>query len=338
MWRSEEAKRAFGKNPEGSLGLFVFRPLARRGIGEPIPARSDALAVTGRVNMPEPEPVAGTEVTPQEQPPVVEPPKEPDVSHETVVLDDDKEPGGDSPEAIFARKVWRERREARAEAKTARDEAQRERDERIRAEEQLRAARETRSAEEETKVYTLAQVRQAVRDGRITEEAGDQYIQDTVIPYQIKQTLEVERRKAAEQQPQERAISDIETYKTEVPELKDIHSDTFKKVAIEYQRLIRERGMLNNFVTQAVAVENTLGKLSDIRKRGEVDRNTRLGLTPSPTDRGAGGAGAVASGKIDITKAPQTMVTSWDREGVDQATRERRYKIYLDLKARQSVR
>ena len=275
--------------------------------------------------MPEPETVAGTEVTPQVTPPVVEPPKEPDVSHETPPETlDETEPGGKGPLEIARRKEYERRVAAEAKASAL--------------EEQLKAARETRSAEEETKVYTLAQVRQAVRDGRITEEAGDQYIQDTVIPYQIKQTLEVERRKAAEQQPQERAISDIETYKTEVPELKDIHSDTFKKVAIEYQRLIRERGMLNNFVTQAVAVENTLGKLSDIRKRGEVDRNTRLGLTPSPTDRGAGGAGTVASGKLDITKAPQTMVTSWDREGVDQATRERRYKIYLDLKARQGVR
>lgn len=275
--------------------------------------------------MPEPETVAGAEVTPQAVEPVVEtPPVETDVSHETPPeTPDDGEPGGKGPLEVARRKEY-ERRVA-AEARAAA------------LEEQLKAAREVPAAKE-TKVFSMAEVRQAVRDGRISESDGDTYIQETIIPHQIKQTLEAEKRQQAEQEPLARALADVEAYKAEIPELTDTRSEPFRKVATEYQRLIRERGMSPNYVTQALAVETTLGKLADIKKRSEVDRNTRLGLTPPPTDRGAGGAGAVVSGKIDLTKAPQTMVTSWDREGVDQVTRERRYKIYLDLKARQSVR
>ena len=313
------------------MAFLFFRPLARRGIGEPIPARSDALAVTGRVNMAEPKTVTATEDKPQVTPPVVEPPKEPDVSPGTVVLDDDKEPGGDSPEAVFARKVWRERREARAEAKAARDEAQRERDERIRAEEQLRLAKEAPTTKE-TKIYSMAEVRQAVRDGRISEADGDTYIQDTIIPHQIKQTLEAEKRQQAEKQPLERAAAELEEFKTIIPQIMVEGSDERTKVLIEVRRLMDSRGWANDSRTQVQAVENVFGRLSENKKRGEVDRATRAGLRPGPVDAGAGGAG-VTTGAVDLSKAPPGMRAMWERNGDSVETRKKELKIYQDLKA-----
>lgn len=282
--------------------------------------------------MAEPEAVAATEVTPQVvKPVVVEPAKEPEPAPAPATPDEDREPSGDSPEAVFARKQYREAKEARRVAAEREREARDEREARIRLEEQLRLAKEA-PVQREEKIYSIAEVRQAVRDGRITEDQGDGYIQDTIIPHQIKQTLEAERRKQTEQQPLERALADVEAYKAEIPDLNDPRSESFRKVAVEYQRLVKERGMPNNYVTQALAVETTLGKLSDIRKRSEVDRTTRASLSPAPVDATAGGAG-VSGQAVDLTKAPPGMRAMWERNGDSVEARKRELKIYLDLKA-----
>ena len=95
-------------------------------------------------------------------------------------------------------------------------------------------------------------------------------------------------------------------------------------------------GLADNDVTRRLAVKAVYGTLETVRKKHEL---AVLNATPRtiPSDTGGGGAPR-SNGKVDISKAPATMVDSWEREGADQATRERRYRIYLDLKARQNAR
>lgn len=281
------------------------------------------------------EPVAGTAT--EEKPqgvtePVVELPPETQLTVEPPIPEEEKEPGGDTPEAVFARKQYREAKEAKRVAGEKEQAFQQEREARIRLEEQLKAAKEA-PASKETKIFSMAEVRQAVRDGRITDEQADEYIQNTIIPNQISRTLETERRKEAEAKPVERAAGELEKYKALVPGLMTDGHENRQKVIAEMRELVGY-GLPNTIVTQAVAVKNVFGKLSDLEKRGEVDRITRQGLRPGPVDATAGGGGAQPSSS-PISKVPKDMLDYWRGiPGVTEKQVEKYAQEHVDKMAR----
>jgi len=232
--------------------------------------------------MPEPEVVPATEVTPQVIEPVVEtPPAEPETP--PAAPSEDGEPGGDTPEAVFARKQYRE-------AKTARAEAQQERDARIRAEERLKVA-EAPKKEEVEPVWGLSHVVKALAEGRVQPDEAEQYLQTQTLPKLFNEFLETRERKKAEQQPQEKALAEVNEYITLIPQLATEGSEERQKVVNEVRRIMAEDGVPYDFLVQRRAVRSVFGNLSDVKKRGEVDRTTRAGLKLPPVDVGGGGGG-----------------------------------------------
>jgi hypothetical protein len=269
----------------------------------------------------EPEVVPATEVVPQVVEPVVEPtPETPPVAEpETPPVDDDEEPGGKSPLEVARRKEYERRVTAEARATAL--------------EEQLRLAKET--PPEKPTIWTKEQVQTAIDGGRVSVLEGAVFL----AKQEFQQDLEAREKKKAEQQPQEKALAEVNEFISVIPQIAVEGSEERRKVAAEVRRIMAEDGVPYDYITQRRAVRAVFGTLADQKKRAEVDRATRSGLRPAPVDAGGGGGGGGgANGKVDLAKAPATMVASWDSEGADQATRERRYRIYLDLKARKSVR
>jgi len=260
--------------------------------------------------MPEGTEVIEPIVTPPAEPviPPVEPVKEPPEPKAPL---GDEEPGGDSPEAVFARKQYREAKQAKAEAQT-------EREQRIRLEEQLRAAKET--GEKPPRLWTPLELRAAIQAGTLNREEGFDYLADT-FEQQVDRVLQ-EKVKAAEQlKPLERAKVEFDEYLKLSPDLLDATSDIRQKADTEVERLIGDYGQPRNVVTKRQALENVLGKLSDVKARRQMDAATRASGRPAPADAGAGGGTSGNNGKVDISKAPAHLVSFWDKTGTSEADR-----------------
>ena len=243
----------------------------------------------------------------------------------------EREPGGDTPQDVYRRKLYRE-------AKQARREAQVEREARIAAEARAQALEEKRTDPAEPKRYTPQEVQTAVDSGQITAADGADYLA-RLRATEIWDQREREREsKVVAERPLHRATSEIGEYLKVAPYLADDGDERTQGIARERTRLIRESGLPDNHVTTALAIRLALGPSDKLQKQREVSELTRRGTgTHAESPAGGGGSGG-RSAKVDLSKAPVTMVAAWDSEGVDQATRERRYGIYLDLKARKSVR
>ena len=267
------------------------------------------------------------EGTEEGQEPVVVPPTEPIVPRETPpaeippATEPDEEPGGKSPLEVARRKEYELRKAAEARADEEHDKA-------IRLEEQLRAA-QAKPVAPEKQFFTEAQVQAAIDSGEITvlQGAGLLDRQERV------REREAERQRAVAQRPIERALQDIEEYKTYVPTLNDQSSEDFKKVATEYRRLVQERGLAPGHLTEAVAAENTLGRLSEIKARRQMDAATRASGNPAPSDAGAGGGAGGGNGAGILSKATPTQIASWNRDGLSQKQRIEEMQIYNQLKS-----
>lgn len=271
--------------------------------------------------------------TPSEITPVI-PVVEPDVSRETstddVVIDDGK-PGGDDPQAVRARKEYQARKRAEQQAEAQRIENVR-LAERLKVIEEERAKAKTPPA----KIYSIPELDEAVERGQITSADRGRYIQEVIIPKAAAKVVEDREAALASRAPVMAAVKEIDEYRKYIPGLNDKTSPEFQKVANEYFSLVNQ-GLPKNEVTEALAVKLAHGHLDAFRRKAELAaaNATHRGM---PSDSSSGGAAAVKSGKVDVSKAPPTMVAMWDREGVDDATRERRYKIYLELKGRETKR
>ena len=278
------------------------------------------------------EPVAGTAT--EEKPqgvtePVVETQPETLPTVEPPIPEEEKEPGGDTPEAVFARKQYREAKEAKRVAGEKEQAFQQEREARIRLEEQLKAAKEVPAKAEKPQVYTKEQVQALIDRGEASVLDGAVFL----AKQELQQELEAERRREAEAKPVERAAGELEKYKTLVPGLMTDGHENRQKVIAEMRELVGY-GLPNNVVTQAVAVKNVFGKLSDLEKRGEVDRITRQGLRPGPVDATAGGGGAQPSSS-PINKVPKDMLDYWrGMPGVTEKQVEKYAQEHVDKMAR----
>lgn len=238
---------------------------------------------------------------------------------------DDDEPGGDSPEAIFARKQYREAKQARDEARRVRDELEREKETRIRYEEQLRAKAEP----EPKRVYTKAELDAAVLAGNIGQEDAEDYL----FAQRYAKLRAIERQAEAATKPLERAQSEINEYLKLEPALRDGNSEVRQKADDEVERLI-EYGYPRNAATKRQAIENVVGRIDTIRTRKETERATRGGVRPAPVDTSAGGNGSGGTGRVDLSAAPDKLQRMWNATGTSQADREDEYRHYLQRQKR----
>lgn len=245
----------------------------------------------------------------------------------------EKEPNGESPEDVFARKEYRTR-------KRVEEDLSREREERIRLEERLRAVEDQakrQPVQPVERIFSIAEVNAAAEAGTITRVDADRYIDERIIPARVKAIMAEDRAQQDRLAPVQKAAQTVSEYMAQIPALNDKTSDEFRKVAQEYRTLVSERGYDDSLKTQELALELTYGKLDQVKKRAQMAATNATARTV-PNDAGSGGTARAANGRLDISKAPVAMVERWDVEGVDAATRQRRYQIYLDLKATQRAR
>lgn len=259
--------------------------------------------------------------------PVVEEKVEPVVEPEAEV-DLTREPGGDSPEETYARRRTRELRQAK-------DELERERVEKARLEGEVRVLKEARATQKpEQKILSIAEVNALVEAGTNTREEGDRYIQEVIIPKQVDDRIKAREAEQNRLEPFKRARDGIEEFKVLFPSLMDKNSPEFKRAQREYLDLIA-LGYEPDIRLEFVAAGKALGPLASQRKRREI---AEMNATPRTVPIDSGGSPSTTSGKIDLNKASEWQKADWDREGADQATRERQYRLFLQLEAQRKAR
>ena len=260
--------------------------------------------------------VGEPEVVPPETPPVEPPPEVP-----PPVSEPEGEPGGDSPEAVFARKQYRE-------AKTARDELAREKEKGIRLEERLRLVEEQKGKPLADKIYTPDEIEAAIAEGKITRADGTAYIARV----ETRKVLEEEKQRQIQARPLERAQAEIGEYFDYVPDLKDPSSTSYQKAEKEYQRLV-DRGLPDNWITKAEAIRSTNGSLDVLRQKRDMASTTR-NSTNFHAETGAGGSNHDGANSSDISGAPATMKAYWERAGLTEVQRKKEFAIWKDLKGK----
>jgi hypothetical protein len=261
----------------------------------------------------------------QEPQPVVETPVETEVQTQVETPVDEGKPGGDDPQAVRARKEYGRR--VKAEQET---EAERLRVARLEGELEALKQKPAPTAE---KVYTMAEVNAAVEAGTITRAQGDSYIQEHTLPNVFKQVLSARDAEQRQLQPLVKAEADIEDYKRQIPELNNKSDPKFVAVANQYHRLVAD-GLPENLVTQRVALEMTYGSLDKLKKKAEIEAQTReRGANGMPVDTGAGGP-KPTNGKVDVSKAPAHLVAYWDRTGTSAKDREAEMGYWMKKNAK----
>lgn len=254
----------------------------------------------------------------------------PEVQNETPVVEPEEgRPAGDDPQAVRARKEY----QARVRLQKELDEMRTELRVAQEREKLLREQQSEKVKQEEAKIYSLAEVNEAVAQNQITRKQADEYIEKIIFPAQAKKLLEADKAAKEALTPIERARTQVLQYVDYIPELNDRTSENFKKVAREYQRLVSD-GLPGDDRTELAAARIVFGELESLKRKREVQQlNSRAPITP--VDSSGGGS---PPEKIDITKASPAMQADWDRDGLSQADRERRFKVYLDLKAQNEAR
>jgi hypothetical protein len=250
--------------------------------------------------------------------PVVPEPVEALVDESTI--DPTREPGGDEPDNAYQRKRTRELNHARQEAERLRLE-------KAELEGRYKALQEQKQTQQEERVFTIAEVNEAVEQGRVTRRDADAYIQSTVIPYEFKQL----RKKEVEQErltaPVEKARNYVNEYIEVMPQLADTTSREFTAVARKYQELVAD-GHHSDYRTQRLALDYVYGDLERLKRKRSLESRP----TPTiPVD--VGGRAQVPSGKVDVSKAPPEFQEMWRMTGTPPDAQERQLKIYLAKQA-----
>lgn len=246
---------------------------------------------------------------PEVIPPVVEPvPEIPEPPESPPVIPvEEGEPGGDTPEAVFARKQYRE-------AKTARAEAQTERDTRIREvarlEEQMRLIKESQGKKEPEPQVTVEVIGAAVQSGEITADRG-QYLIGRLAARDERE--EADRQQVAAR-PIQRAAAAITEYRDNVSWIDSPSDPNYLAAKREYDRLV-EFGYAPNLLTSLQAIEKVAGPIGNLKARKQMDENTRRAALVHVESPGGGGGGGGEAQSNAISKVPKALIESWRASG-----------------------
>ena len=248
--------------------------------------------------------------------------------------DPDREPGGDSPQEIRARKEYRLRKRLEAQVFD------------LQQEQALQNAR-LKGFEEGVKqqpgkappVYTNAQLQAAVDAGTISVVEAADYVAEQRAKQTADRVLKQERTRDDESYRQNLAQKQIDAYVAVAPWLKDKYDDRRRPLESEYQRLIDPQGMYrygDSLVTEALLLEKVLGPVEAFKAKARLDRSAGS-HTEFHTESGAGGAALAprpTTGAVDMSKMPQHFVDYWDKSGTPQKEREKETKLYMERQAR----
>ena len=245
------------------------------------------------------------------------------------VVEDDREPGGSSPEETRARKEYRTRKKVEAELAA-------ERQARIELEQRFRAVEEkvsVKPAAPEPKVFTMAEIAHAVSTGAITPEQGAEYERTVYIPHQAKVLRESMEKDRRDRQPIERAQAEIGEYVQHLGWTKDKGSSEYTTYIAELGTLVHGYGMPDNAVTQRIALEKVAGPLDKIKAKAATARNTRTALQDSAHFEAPNG-GLAPTNRLDISKAPAAMQRMWEATGTSPAARAVEFKHWQERQKR----
>jgi hypothetical protein len=134
-------------------------------------------------------------------------------------------------------------------------------------------------------IYTRAQLRAMVNDGKITEDQMDAQLEAQL---EAKLTQKVEttaKATAAETRITAEVNSGIAAYLEAFPDLNDLESETREKVHAAFDRLCR-RGAPDNVATELSAMEAALGPLTPKGRKKQPETHQETGGSGSgPRDR-----------------------------------------------------
>jgi hypothetical protein len=124
------------------------------------------------------------------------------------------------------------------------------------------------------KQLSAADLRQAVDEGKLTEDEAEA-IKNQQIEKRVtaKVTEEVETRLARDNLS-ERVSTDIGRYKQAIPDLADLDSAAFKKVQAEFTYLTRQRYEANDPRTELIAIRAAFGDIDNLQKIKPGTRET----------------------------------------------------------------
>lgn len=204
------------------------------------------------------------------------------------------EPGGDSGEAVYARKLHREKTRALELL-----------DEKERELEALRAAPKTPFVPQnvsEDVVPTETEIHQMYSDNKIDATEAERLLAKAEEKKQRDLEDRIVRRVNEENKGQEILTgmkSDLDSYIKAIPALTDQTSDEFAEVKAEYNKLV-SMGSPANTVTELLAVKSTFGTLDRVKglnnqNLDQYDRDnrdtdmSRSGGSRASDNRGSGG-------------------------------------------------
>ena len=230
----------------------------------------------------------------------------------------DKEPGGSDGESVYQRKLYRENKRLQEQNQQAQIEQ-------ARLSERLRLVEEQAARKPEPttqKVYTVAEIEEAVDAGSITRADAERYKFEVIVPQQTRRAQEAvdkERsQRESQQRPRIKAASEIQQYVAVAPYLTDDKDPRTIEIGQRALELQQDYGISNSadpqsLVVKALAIKQSLGPLEALKKKGEVRNLTRNG-TSTHAESGNGGTGNEKSGGDALKKVSPEMIAEWKRQ------------------------
>lgn len=248
-------------------------------------------------------------------------------------IEEEREPGGDSPEQIRARKEYRLRKKTEAALQAEREKA-------IALEARVNtlaevANRETKPPVKEQQRLSTDEAWAKVDTGEWTRGQASEYIADT--RYQEHRAKEKADERAVKEivEPFERAKKEAFEYIALVPGLKDHTHPKWKAIEAEVGRLINEDGVRTLIQAERSAMRTVLGPIEQIREKQKMEAIRAGGDAHTETRGAAGGGGSPAANKKDpFPDIPQFTKDLWERTNTSQKDREIEAKYYRDTKAK----
>lgn len=239
---------------------------------------------------------------------------------------DDSEPGGDTPQAVYQRKLHRRAKRAEAE----REDANRRN---LVLETELRTLKESRIPTDKKRIFTPQEIQAAIDAQQISVAEGADYLAEIRATQKAEAVLKTERERVDNESRAERAQDSISGYVDALPWLSDTNDARRKGLEAEHKRLTDPYGIYRlqpGSITDLMVLERVLGPLDKIRAREAAAALSRASLD-AHAEGGSGGAGKppVASGSSNIEKMPQHFKDFWAKSQTPVAEQEKEAKIYL---------
>lgn len=249
---------------------------------------------------------------------------------EPVLEDPEKEPGGDDPQAIRARKEYRLRRRLESELS-------------LLQQEKIAATARMQTLEEfykpkaaQPRVYTTQELQTAIDAGTITVVEAADYLAEQRSKATADRVLKEERQRASDESRTATAQQRIDSYVEMLPWLRDKTDSRRRVLETAYGRLMRDYELKDNLTTESLFLEKQFGSLDSLKAKARLDTDNRTHSdTHMESGRGGGDAPVVPKPgqKPDLAKMPEKFHKFWNATQTPIAEREKEAVLWLKREA-----